>query len=793
MKTVITSFLLFLHLSTYGQGRIAGQVNTPSATPASFATVALLKAADSAVVKGAVCDSLGNYTIVAPYGRYLLAATQVGMAKTYSAPFVTDSINSHVTMPAIVLVSRNTLKEVAVNAQKPYVEMQIDKMVLNVENSVMAQGNTLFDLLVHAPGIRPDKDENLVMMGKSGVQVWIDGRPSNLSGESLTAWLKAQPADVVAKIELISQPSARFDAGGSAGIINIRLKKNMQQGVNGNAYTSLAMGKYPKASAGLNLNYRKDKLNFFGNYSYNYSESFNYRTLNTVIHGKGKESYMDYDNYWHPVSDFHFLKIGADYKPTAKTTIGFIVNGNLSSSNNTTEANTFVYDIPTEKSLLAANSRGNDDWSKLSYNLNLLHEIDSLGSTLNLDADYSNYGKEVTEGIENRNNSGALFAQIRAAAPTDVDALSFKADYTKYFSKTLRLEAGFKVNRVQTDNDLRYDSLLQNVWEPDVNRSNQFVYTENIQAAYVTLAKEWKKWTLQAGLRAERTEATGYSVTLGQKVKRRYTGLFPTVNVMKKINETNDLSFSYSRRIDRPSYGSLNPFIVAIDPYNRQVGNPYLNPSYSNTFQLRHGFKQALWTTLYYSRGNRDVVRLISQDSVTKIQTTTSENLGSSDYGYISVSLGLPVTSWWQLDFSGGVGYAEYRSNTFTNGNWGAETSLDNTFTIFKDLRLAISMFYNTAAPSGQQVQRANYGGRFSASKPVFRKQGRVSFGLQDPFNMQRYDADIYTNASTIRWVNRWESRKVSLSFSWKFGSQQIKAVRERKNSMGDVENRVNM
>ncbi|UYQ93286.1 outer membrane beta-barrel family protein [Chitinophaga horti] len=775
MKPVFTFVLVFLQLYLYGQGRVTGRVAGPAAP---FATIALLKATDSSLVRGGQCDSLGRFDLPAAYGHYMLAA-----GKTYSTPFILDSVRTSVEL--LLEPAATALKEVSVTASKPYIEQQIDKLVLNVENSVMAAGNTIFDLLLHAPGMKQDQDENLVMMGKPGVQIWIDGRPSPLSGEALRTWLKNQPADVVAKIELIAHPSARYDAAGGAGIINIRLKKNVQQGANGNVYTSLAAGRYPKGSAGLNMNYRKNQLNFFGNYSYSYSESFNYRTQSTTSAGK---PVMSYDNYWHPIGHYHYLNAGADYKPDSRTTIGLLVNGNLSATDATTDANTVVYDL---QSTLRARSAATDRWHRLGYNLNFLRELDTLGSTFNMDADYSRYDKTAREGITN--DDGYHIFILRNAAPVNVAAASFKADYVKYFTKTLRIEGGIKVNHVRTDNDIRYDSLLQQKWVLDKARSNQFVYTEQIQAVYIAVAREWKQLTVQAGLRAERTDATGHSVTLGQQVQRRYIDLFPSVNILKKINENNTLSFSYARRIDRPSYQSLNPFAVAIDPYNIRTGNPYLRAAYNNTFELRHGFRQFLWTTLYYRRGSNDVNSIYLQDDVTKIQTVTYQNIGSSDYGYISVSAGGPITSWWQMDLSGGFGYAAYRSATFETGNWGAETSLDNTFTFCKDLRLMISMFYNTAAPGAQRLQRANYGGSISANKPVFNKRGRVSLSVQDPFNLQRYDADIYTNASTIRWINRWESRKVSVSFSWKFGSQQIKAARERKSGLGDVEKRVNM
>ncbi|RPD38741.1 outer membrane beta-barrel family protein [Chitinophaga barathri] len=774
------------------QFRITGTVRTGPGIPAPYATVMLLNAADSMLIKGAVCDSTGHYIMEGlATGQYLVAVSQAGFAKTYSGRI---ELNGHRTLPELQLKQAASLKEVEVLAKKPYIEVFADKMVLNVENNIIATGNSIFEVLKRAPGIRADQQDNLLLMGAPGTAIWIDGRPSNFTGETLTAWLKSQPADIVSKIEIITTPSSRYDAGGSSGIINIRLKKNIQQGLNGNIFLSGGMGKYPKAGSGLSLNYRKGRFNLYGNYNYYFSESYNLLTLNSANKEGGE---LLSENYWHPFRNSHSFRAGVDYMPDDKTTIGIIANVYLNNTNSQSEAVTIDKDQrKPESSLLTALTDRAERTGSYRLNANLQRNLDTLGSSIAVDADMAIYNKTLYEGILNDLNYERL-AQLRNQAPTDLAIVSLKADYTRYFGKALKLETGVKASYVRSDNDFRYDSLLQAKWTPDGLRSNHFQYTEQIQAAYASLSYDTKKWSFQAGLRVERTDARGLSVTLDSLVSSRYTNLFPTLYVMRRLTEDQQITFSYGKRIGRPSYQTLNPFVRAIDPYTFIEGNPYLKPQLNHVLQLRHNFQNWLYTTAYYRYTEHYSESILTSDPVTRVIRNKTENIGHGVYTYLSVTIALPVTKWWEIETNAGFGYAGYTSvlpgKEFKNNGTGAEFSTNMTFTLPNKFRVQIGGDYSTAQPQGQYHNQPAYGVDFGVQKSFFKDKGSIRVNLNDAFNTRRFRANIYTDAASVLWINRWEARRLNLQLSWKFGNQQIKSARSRNTGSKEEENRVNL
>lgn len=801
MKNILILVLLFT-ATVKAQVKISGTVKDAKSQPAAYATVVLLHAKDSTLAKGTVCDSAGVYLIEGiAGGQYLVAASQVNNGKAYSPVF---TANGEVVLKTLLLQgSGTTLKGVEITSRKPYIEMLADKTVLNVENSVIATGNSIFEVLRRAPGIRADHQDNIILMGVPGVEIWIDGRPSNFTGETLTQWLKSQPADIVSKIEIISNPSSRFDASGSSGIINIRLKKNLEQGLNGNIFLGGGMGKYGKLSSGTNLNYRQGKFNLYGNYNYYYSESYNLLTFNSITDkGNGKQNILYRENYWHPFSQGHALKAGVDYAVTGKTTLGLIANVNTNGTNAKTDAVTTDHDYKfPQPSLLTALTDRKDRFGNYRLNLNLLTNIDTLGSSFVVDVDGATYRKDAEQYILNYLDNGLepqhLTAHIRNFSPAKVWIGSVKMDYTKYLSPSAKLETGAKVSYVQTDSDMRYDSLLQGQWIPDKLRSSHFRYTERIQAAYATFSYDKKKWSIQAGLRAERTDAEGLSITLDSLVRNRYINLFPTAFVLYRLTKGQQLTFSYGKRISRPSYQQLDPFIRMIDPYTYIVGNSYLQPQYSHVFQLKHNYNDWLYTTAYfnYTTGYRD--GLLYSDTATKVIISKTENIGHSEYGYVSVTAVLPITKWWESETNIGAGYARYLSeipdNTFDNKGTGAEMSTNHTFTLPYKFKIQLSVDYATPQPSGQFKNRANWGTDIGIQKTVWKDKGSIRLNISDPFNTRKFNADIFNNATQVHWVNRWENRKVNVQFSWKFGDQKIKAARSRSTGSRDEENRVNL
>ncbi len=801
-KIFILITTLLAGMASTAQTRVSGTVTDAQHKPAAFATVMLLHAKDSSLAKGTVTDSAGHYWLSGvKAGRYLIAASGVGAGKCYSAVFTANSAGGAISIPLLRLrEAPASLKGVEVTARKPYIEMLADKMVLNVEDNPISAGNSLFDVLRRAPSVRVDQHDNFLLLG-NGVSIWIDGRPSNMSGETLAQWLKTQPADIVSRIEIIANPSARFDAAGGGGIINIKLKKRTQQGLNGSVYAGGGMGKYGRANTGLNMNFREGRFNVYGNYGFYYSESYNLLNFNSITQKPdGQYDRLNRENYWHPFSRGHNLKAGVDYSMTDKTTLGFIANLGTNGTNSRTDGVTGDFsDGNPQPSWLRAFSAQDDRNDSYRFNLNLLSNLDTLGSTFVVDADIANYDKDLQQSILNYLNKGSgeqEIANIQNLAPSMVSISSLKADYSKVFSKAWQLETGAKASYVKTDSDIRFDSLLNQQWERDKLRSNRFRYTENLQAAYVSLHYDHKQWNFKAGLRVERTDAEGYSVTLDSLVRNRYINFFPSVFILRRFNGDQQLTLSYGKRIDRPSYSLLNPFSRAIDPYTFIEGNPYLKPQFNHVFQLRHSFHQWLHTTVYYNFTKDYSGSVIYSEPDKKIFTTRSENIGRGHYGYVAVTVYMPAGKWLESETNIGAGMARYISvlpgQEFDNRGGGAEMSTNLTFILPYDVKLQAAIGYNTAAPSGQNRNRAMWGTDFGVQKSIWKKQGSIRLNIADPFNTRRYDADITTGLSQIHWVNRWESRRINISITRKFGNQQIKAARSRNTGAKDEENRVN-
>ncbi|ASZ11522.1 TonB-dependent receptor family protein [Chitinophaga pendula] len=803
MRSALTALLLLLQIAGWAQHVITGHTKDPNGRDLPYASVALLKTKDSTLIKGTVADSAGSYRLEGiAAGNYLLLGRLTGYAPLYMRVMVPDGQAKVIATDLLMKTAVTALKSIDITAKKPYIEMLADKTILNVANNIAATGSTLFEVLRSAPGMSADKDDNLIMMGKKGVEVWINGRPSFLSGEALINWLKGQPAETVNKIELITQPSARFDAAGGAGIINIRTKTNPGNGLNGSLFGSAGIGRYVKASAGTSINFRQDKWNVFGDYNYNYSESYNELDVNSTVRREKGEEYTNRNSYWHPFTHSSNFKMGIDYQLTARTTLGVLVNGSLVNTNSMTDGLTRLRtpERPSADYLIAGTER-KERLRNFRYNLNLASELDTLGSSFNTDIDVATYGKDRMEQIENKfsdqGKPATWQATIRNLVPADVDIFSIKADYTKYFNKSLKLETGFRFSNVKTDSDIRYDSLLGGKWISDIIQTSHFKYTEQIKAAYFNLSKEWTHWSIQAGLRGEHTLSEGISLTLNQRVKRTYLNLFPSLFILHKINEQHQISYSYGRRIDRPSYQELNPFVFFIDPYSRMVGNPYLAPQFTNNIEVKYGFRQLFFASIQYSRTNQADNSLVMLDTLTNIMSTRSDNNALSEKGALNLTATLHPASWWQLDATTLLSYDHYRSTTpgfqFVNELFSMSATLDQTFSLKHGWKVQLTSYYNTPMVNGQSRMVSIFSINVGIQKSIFDGQGRLRLYFQDPLNQQRWDSYIDQGNTKIRWVNRWENRRVSLSFNWKFGNKQVKNARVRTGGGEQERRRVNL
>ncbi|UYQ94270.1 TonB-dependent receptor family protein [Chitinophaga horti] len=789
------------------QTKVTGQVNQADNKPVPFATVTLLKAKDSTLAKGAVADIDGKYQFEqVAAGKYLVAAVNMGMKKSFSQPF--EVKNAPFQLPALLLGEDvKKLKEVNVTGKRPFIEQKADKMVVNVENSIVAAGGTAMEVLEKAPGVQVDKDDNISMKGKGGVIVMIDGKPTNMTSQDVAQLLKNMPSSNIDQIELIANPSAKYDAAGNAGIINIKLKKNKNYGTNGNVSLVYGQGKLPKANGSFNLNHRNERLNAFASYNYNYNRNFENLEVYRKSMDQGRQVIFDQANYIDKSSHAHNTKLGLDYFLNKHHTIGVMADLNKRVWEGPGSSITKMGDGLAIDSNLITNSENDRDFSQTAFNLNYKGRLDSAGKELNIDLDFSrtdqqngNLMKGAFRGPDLKHYMHG--DTVRSQQPSRIEIRTAKADYVHPLKNGAKLEAGFKVSFVKSDNNARFDSLKLQQWEFDANRSNHFIYEENVNAAYINFSKQFKKLGVQAGLRGEQSNVKGSQMTTAQVNDTSYFNLFPSVFLSYTANEKNMWGVSYSRRLQRPSYDNLNPFEFYLDRYTKTSGNPGLKPQYSNNFEVNHTFRQFLTTSLGYTHTKDMITRVIEADEDFETGDTTIlkykyMNVAKRDNFNLGISAPFPITKWWNSFVTISAFYNRFQTvvdgEQIDRASAGFFGQTQHTFKITKGMSAEASYYYSSPQVTNEGLfrMRAMHSGNIGLQQLVLKKQGTLRVNVNDVFNTNRFSGTYEASGQQIRLSNRWDSRQLRVSFTYRFGNMNVKEARKRRTGIEDEQNRV--
>lgn len=806
--------LFFASSSAFAQqgGNLHGSVMDETGKAVSAATISLLKAADSTLVKVALTETSGVYDFSnIKEGSYLVSVTNVGFNKTFSKPFTLANGQKH-DLPAITLTAvAANMSAVVVQARKPLVENKIDKMVVNVDAAPTNAGSSALEVLEKSPGISVDRDGNISLKGKQGIIVLMDGKQTYLSGQDLANLLRNMPASQLDQIEIMTQPSAKFDAAGNSGIINLRTKKSLLKGFNGSVNLSYVQGRYHKSPNSFQFNYRTPKVNLFTNLSYSYWSGFNDQTLLRTFRKNGAvtsvfDQKADQRNFSHNYNG----RIGMDYSITPKTTLGVLVTGIASPR---VWQNRGRADIRNGAGALdsfnTVFTENRDNWNHFGTNLNFRQVLPGSGHELTADVDYLRYttGSKQTSDNINYTPEGFLLGDpflLRGNLPSDINIYSGKIDYVKTLKEGAKLELGVKSSYVSTDNDAQYTRFSKNndAWEIDNTRSNHFLYKENINAAYLNFSRQVKKWGFQTGLRVENTVSEGNqlgnAVQKDSAFRRNYTQLFPTAYVSFTANEKNTFGLSYGRRIERPNYQDMNPFQYFLDQYTFRQGNPMLTPQFTHNIELSHNFKSALTTTLNFTSTTDILNDILKQNDETKVTYQTKENVASRKVLGLSVSYNAPITKWWTTSLFSNVNYNHYKGVV-------NNTSLDVTMTTFmingsQQFRFAktwsaeLSGFYRSAAQeTGMFLLRPMGVFSFGFAKQLLQNKASLKLNVYDPFYIQKAKVDIKLGNIDAYVVNQWDNRRVALTFTYRFSKGQNAAPQQRRRtgSSQEEQNRV--
>jgi len=807
MLTVALTTLSTVSLAQFQNGKVNGTVIDGSAKTIESSTITLLRAKDSSVAKMSVADRTGKFAFESiSEGKYLVSISAAGHNKGYSESFEISASNQFVSLKTIELVPAvKNLSGITVVSRKPLIEQKIDRTIVNVEASVTSVGASALEVLEKSPGISVDKDGNISLKGKQGVQVYIDGRPTYLAGTDLANYLRTLSSSQLDQIEIMTNPPAKYEAAGNSGIINIKTKKNKQLGYNGAVTLGYGQGRYPKLNESINFNYRKNKINLFTNVGFNYRKNFNNLDIQRKFIDAGTKelrSYFDQESRIRESGQSLNAKLGLDYYLSKKTTLGVVFSGFNNPGKFANHSDVFISnESRILQSQTIANTSNERKWNNFGTNLNFRHVFDSTGRELTVDADYLGYSSTNKQNLINSYYGPSGIPTLTpdtllGSLPQDINIYSAKVDYVHPLKKGAKFEAGLKTSFVKTDNNAVYDSILNGNNVRDIGRSNHFIYQENVNAAYVNYSKAFsKKFSGQFGLRIENTQAKGNQVITGETFDRNYTQLFPTLFFQYNVNEKNTFGLNYGRRIQRPDYEDLNPFILFLDRYTFEQGNPNLQPQFAHNIELSHTYKGFLTTTLNYTK-TTDIITDVLEQNTDKNETFVKKsNIANQRQYGIAVSAGGQIKKWW----SGNV-YANIYNNKFngivngdaiTTGATTGQFNISNQFKFAKTWSAELGGFYRTAGVEGVFKIKGFGMMNLGVSKQVLKGKGSLRFSVRDVLYTQKIKGESKFSNIDAAFQQARDSRVASLSFTYRFNKGKVNGQKRRTGGAGEEQNRV--
>lgn len=794
-------------LNLHAQTSIKGRVQNSEGGPVEYVNIALFLSLDSSLYKVEMTNGSGSFQFNnLNAGSYFLKTHYTGMSEYQKTDIHLQSGQNQDLGTITLSPTPVQLKEAMISAKRALLEVKPDRTIFNVEGTINSIGSDALSLLRKAPGVTVDNNDNISVLGRSGVLVYVDGKRLPLSGQDLTDYLQNLPAEQIDRIEIISNPGAKYEAQGNAGIVDIRLKRDKNLGANGAVNASYTQGIYPKSNISGSGNYRNTKFNVFGNAGLVQWKGFH----KMVFQSYQNDLYLDevVDNRNNRINGN--FRLGTDFFLAKNHTLGFLVGGSLTdgSADGLNRIEISKENTPAIiDSILIAKTTTKNPRNNQTYNLNYRYD-DGKNRNLNIDADYGLYHNESKRDQPNFYYDATEQIQLTEAlnsfdTPSDIHIATFKMDYEQNGFGG-RIGLGTKLSRVNSDNTyLVYEGLSGNRVLND-RRSNQFEYEENVYAGYINYTRSLqKKWNLNAGLRVEQTDARGDLQAFRPELQEppvilNYWSWFPSAGLTWQLKPQHSLALNYGRRINRPDYNVLNPFNNQLSQLSFEKGNPFLKPEIVNNVELAYTLAYKYNFKLAYSLTEDQITRLIGPDDTDpRANFINWDNLAKQTVWSFNASLPVEVMKNWNAYFNLSGSHIDNQANY----GGGAVVDLQAyTYTIFQQHSFELPYGFNGEI-SGYYSGPGIWGGVFVYESSWSLDLGLQRKFLQDQLNIKLSASDLFyesgwNGVSVFDGLKsygngRWDSRRISLNISYRFGNDNVKS-RKRKVGLEDEEGRVN-
>lgn len=786
-KTCFIVLFFMTHILWSQTFSISGTVKDKASLPIAYSNILLLQVQDSTIVSGTTTDEKGvfNFNSINS-GNYILKTSFIG----YKTDYKTISVTENMSISDIILKEElQALSSIEIVAKKPTIKVESGRLIFNVENSALIEGNIL-QVLKSTPRVLVIDDA--IKIKNSTATVYINDKKVNLTGSELAQLLESTPANTVKSIEVITNPSAKYDAD-SGVVLNVIMSKNLITGYRGSVFANYTQGVFPRSNYGITNFYKNSKINVFASYNYrkNKINREDIQRINFLNNGALTQQWnanLDRETNF----ETHNFNINFDYFINENSTLSFSANGQiLPYFEYETLGNTRITDN-TNNPLFSFNSNNqtNNERDNFNYSIDYVHDFKN-NAKLSLSATHTDYDYERDQNVNSDYfsaiNTLDSITAFNTASNQDTKFFVYKVDYSLPINETSNFEAGFKASDIESNSIIIQNDIDNGVETLDPNNTDAFDYDEKIYAAYITYDKAWDKWNFRGGLRFEHTDIEGQSVLLGNVNTQDYSEFFPTVNLTYQATESFSLYTNYKRSLERPNYSNLNPFRFFVTDNSIASGNPNLQPVFENRIILGTSFLDHFVIEAYYSNRDDNIIQIPIQDNANNLITFTPTNLGSTrDYG-LDFQLFYDIGNRWNFYFYNSIYNIE--DELFVNNNlvrqdrWTVFSQIDNTFAFLKDnsLKTSLSLTYVSRNLQGFQILENRLFSSFSISKSIFREKGVVSVSIEDIFNEQDENASIQFLNQNNSTFSDLDNRYIKLGFRYKFGNTKLKTNERRK------------